>query len=144
MVRRREGRRVPFHYAVVGLEVLQSVAHHRTVGSARLAHGARQQLEPIVAVGHAHLRRNFLDAPGAEPLVVRGDDRRALWALRQIEGMRLEREDTLRVLYPRPLQVIIGDPIRTTGLTTRDADALTQRVRDVITATYLQNHPETR
>ena len=44
-------------------------------------------------------------------------------------------------LYPRPLAVIVGDPISTTGLTTRDADALTQQVRDVITATYMQHHP---
>lgn len=44
-------------------------------------------------------------------------------------------------LYPRPLQVIVGDPIPTTGLTTRDADALTQQVRDIITATYLKHHP---
>jgi 1-acyl-sn-glycerol-3-phosphate acyltransferase len=43
-------------------------------------------------------------------------------------------------LYPRPLAVIVGDPIPTTGLTTRDADALTQQVRDIITATYMQHH----
>jgi len=41
-------------------------------------------------------------------------------------------------LKPRPLLVVAGDPIPTTGLTTRDADALTQRVYDVITATYMQ------
>jgi 1-acyl-sn-glycerol-3-phosphate acyltransferase len=44
-------------------------------------------------------------------------------------------------LYPRPLQIIVGDPIPTTGLSTRDAEALTQQVRDIITATYLKNHP---
>jgi 1-acyl-sn-glycerol-3-phosphate acyltransferase len=44
-------------------------------------------------------------------------------------------------LYPRPLAIIVGDPIPTTGLTTRDADALTQQVRNIITATYIQNHP---
>ena len=44
-------------------------------------------------------------------------------------------------LYPRPLAVIVGDPIPTTGLTTRDADALSQQVRDVISATYMQHHP---
>jgi 1-acyl-sn-glycerol-3-phosphate acyltransferase len=44
-------------------------------------------------------------------------------------------------LYPRPLAVIVGDPIPTTGLTTRNADALTQQVRDVITATYMEHHP---
>jgi 1-acyl-sn-glycerol-3-phosphate acyltransferase len=43
-------------------------------------------------------------------------------------------------LYPRPLAVVVGDPIPTAGLTTRDADALTQQVRDVITATYMQHH----
>ncbi len=43
-------------------------------------------------------------------------------------------------LRPRPLAIIVGDPIPTTGLTTRDADALTQRLRDVITATYMQHH----
>jgi 1-acyl-sn-glycerol-3-phosphate acyltransferase len=44
-------------------------------------------------------------------------------------------------LYPRPLAVIVGDPIPTIGLTTRDADALTKQVRDIITATYIQHHP---
>jgi 1-acyl-sn-glycerol-3-phosphate acyltransferase len=44
-------------------------------------------------------------------------------------------------LYPRPLEVIIGDPIPTAGMTTRDADALTQRVREIITNTYIQSHP---
>lgn len=43
-------------------------------------------------------------------------------------------------LQPRPLAIIVGDPIPTTGLTTRDADALTQRLRDIITATYMQHH----
>jgi 1-acyl-sn-glycerol-3-phosphate acyltransferase len=47
-------------------------------------------------------------------------------------------------LYPRPLQVIIGDPISTEGLTTRDADSLSQRVREIITATYLAHHPTNR
>jgi 1-acyl-sn-glycerol-3-phosphate acyltransferase len=41
---------------------------------------------------------------------------------------------------PRPLKVIVGDPIPTAGLTTRDADALTQQLFDTITATYLQHH----
>jgi 1-acyl-sn-glycerol-3-phosphate acyltransferase len=46
-------------------------------------------------------------------------------------------------LTPRPLKVIVGDPIPTTGLTTRDADALTQQLHDTITTTYLQHttHP---
>jgi 1-acyl-sn-glycerol-3-phosphate acyltransferase len=43
-------------------------------------------------------------------------------------------------LYPRPLAIIVGDPISTEGLTARDADALTQRVRDIITTTYMQHH----
>ena len=41
---------------------------------------------------------------------------------------------------PRPLKIIVGDPIPTTGLTTRDADALTQQLYDTITTTYLQHH----
>ena len=44
-------------------------------------------------------------------------------------------------LHPRPLSVIIGDPISTAGLTTRDADALTERILSIITDTYIQNHP---
>jgi 1-acyl-sn-glycerol-3-phosphate acyltransferase len=43
-------------------------------------------------------------------------------------------------LTPRPLKVIVGDPIPTAGLTTRDADALTQRLYETITATYLEQH----
>lgn len=43
-------------------------------------------------------------------------------------------------LTPRPLKVIVGDPIPTTGLTTRDADALTQRLQSIITTTYMQHH----
>ena len=43
---------------------------------------------------------------------------------------------------PRPLKVIIGDPISTAGLSTREADALTQRLFEVITATYLEYHVE--
>ena len=41
-------------------------------------------------------------------------------------------------LTPRPLKIVVGDAIPTTGLTTRDAEALTQRLYDTITATYLQ------
>jgi 1-acyl-sn-glycerol-3-phosphate acyltransferase len=47
-------------------------------------------------------------------------------------------------LYPRPLAVIVSDPIPTTGLTTRDSDALTKQVHDIITATYLKHHPSNR
>jgi 1-acyl-sn-glycerol-3-phosphate acyltransferase len=41
-------------------------------------------------------------------------------------------------LHPRPLLVVVGDPISTEGLTTRDADALTQRLYESISATYSQ------
>jgi 1-acyl-sn-glycerol-3-phosphate acyltransferase len=46
-------------------------------------------------------------------------------------------------LNPRPLAIIIGDPIPTTGLTTRDADTLTQRLFETITTTYMQHHTTT-
>jgi len=46
-------------------------------------------------------------------------------------------------LTPRPLCIIVGDPIPTTGLTTRDADTLTQQLFDAITTTYMQG-PGTR
>ncbi len=42
-------------------------------------------------------------------------------------------------LRPRPLLLILGDPIPTLGLTTRDAEALTQQVFDTITRTYLHH-----
>ncbi|HWZ53077.1 MAG TPA: lysophospholipid acyltransferase family protein [Granulicella sp.] len=41
-------------------------------------------------------------------------------------------------LTPRPLVAVIGDPIPTVGLTTRDADALTQRLYETIAAMYHQ------
>jgi 1-acyl-sn-glycerol-3-phosphate acyltransferase len=41
-------------------------------------------------------------------------------------------------LRPRPLMVIVGDPIPTTGLTTRDADALTERLYAEISSMYYQ------
>ena len=44
------------------------------------------------------------------------------------------------VMRPRPLKLVIGDPIPTTGLTTRDADALTDKLRSVIHETYIANH----
>ena len=44
-------------------------------------------------------------------------------------------------LHPRPLAIVIGEPISTEGMTTRDADALTKRVRQVITETYMRYHP---
>ena len=39
-------------------------------------------------------------------------------------------------LHPRPILVVVGNPIPTTGLTTRDADALTQRIYQSISNTY--------
>ena len=42
-------------------------------------------------------------------------------------------------LQPRPLAVVVGDPISTEGLTTRDADALTQRLFETITTTYFKH-----
>jgi 1-acyl-sn-glycerol-3-phosphate acyltransferase len=44
------------------------------------------------------------------------------------------------VMRPRPLKLIVGDPIPTTGLATRDAEALTTRLRSVIHNTYIANH----
>ncbi|WP_260735857.1 lysophospholipid acyltransferase family protein [Tunturiibacter lichenicola] len=41
-------------------------------------------------------------------------------------------------LYPRPILIVVGDPIPTKGLTSRDADALTQRIYESISATYAQ------
>ena len=43
-------------------------------------------------------------------------------------------------LTPRPLKVVIGEPIDTAGLTTRDAESLTRRLFDAITALYFQHH----
>jgi 1-acyl-sn-glycerol-3-phosphate acyltransferase len=39
-------------------------------------------------------------------------------------------------LTPRPLLAVIGEPIATEGLTTKDADALTQRLYETIAAMY--------
>jgi 1-acyl-sn-glycerol-3-phosphate acyltransferase len=39
-------------------------------------------------------------------------------------------------LQPRPLLIVVGDPIPTTGLNPREADALTQRLYDSISKTY--------
>jgi 1-acyl-sn-glycerol-3-phosphate acyltransferase len=44
------------------------------------------------------------------------------------------------VMRPRPLKLIIGDPISTVGLSTRDADGLTDKLRSVIHDTYIANH----
>jgi 1-acyl-sn-glycerol-3-phosphate acyltransferase len=42
-------------------------------------------------------------------------------------------------LYPRPLSIVIGEPIPTVGLTSRDADALTQRLYAAISGTYMSS-----
>ncbi len=39
-------------------------------------------------------------------------------------------------LRPRPLKLVVGEPIATAGLTTRDAERLTQQMREVIYKTY--------
>jgi 1-acyl-sn-glycerol-3-phosphate acyltransferase len=44
------------------------------------------------------------------------------------------------VLRPRPLKLIVGEPIPTVGMATKDAEALMERVRGVIHATYVENH----
>jgi 1-acyl-sn-glycerol-3-phosphate acyltransferase len=41
-------------------------------------------------------------------------------------------------LTPRPLKIIVGEPIPTLGLTTRDADAVTGRLFAAITALYFE------
>jgi 1-acyl-sn-glycerol-3-phosphate acyltransferase len=43
-------------------------------------------------------------------------------------------------LRPRPLKLIVGEPISTVGMSTKEADALTQRVFDEITRTYMAEH----
>lgn len=40
-------------------------------------------------------------------------------------------------LRPRPLLVVVGEPLLTEGLTTKDADALSQKAYEAITRTYL-------
>lgn len=40
-------------------------------------------------------------------------------------------------LRPRPLKLIVGEPISTAGMTTKDAELLTERVRMVIHETYV-------
>jgi len=41
-------------------------------------------------------------------------------------------------LHPRPVYIVVGDPIPTAGLNARDADALTKRLYESISATYAQ------
>ncbi len=43
-------------------------------------------------------------------------------------------------LRPRPLKLVVGEPLSTEGLTSRDADALTETMRGVIHRTYIANH----
>jgi 1-acyl-sn-glycerol-3-phosphate acyltransferase len=43
-------------------------------------------------------------------------------------------------LKPRPLKLIVGEPITTAGMTTKDAEALTERLRTVIHETYVAEH----
>jgi 1-acyl-sn-glycerol-3-phosphate acyltransferase len=43
-------------------------------------------------------------------------------------------------LRPRPLKLVVGEPISTVGMTTKEADALTQRVFAEIHATYVAEH----
>ena len=45
-------------------------------------------------------------------------------------------------LRPRPLKLIVGEPISTDGLTTRDADALTTRLQSAIAEMYYAHHPD--
>jgi 1-acyl-sn-glycerol-3-phosphate acyltransferase len=40
-------------------------------------------------------------------------------------------------LRPRPLKLIVGEPISTVGMTTKEADELTQRLREVIYETFV-------
>jgi 1-acyl-sn-glycerol-3-phosphate acyltransferase len=42
-------------------------------------------------------------------------------------------------LTPKPLKIVVGEPLSTAGMTTRDADALTQRLFAAIAALYSQH-----
>jgi 1-acyl-sn-glycerol-3-phosphate acyltransferase len=44
-------------------------------------------------------------------------------------------------LKPRPLKLIVGEPISTAGMTTKDAEALMAQLRAVIHATYVAAQP---
>lgn len=44
-------------------------------------------------------------------------------------------------LTPRPLMLVVGDPILTIGLTSRDAEAITARVQDAIATMYYAHSP---
>jgi 1-acyl-sn-glycerol-3-phosphate acyltransferase len=43
-------------------------------------------------------------------------------------------------LKPRPVKLIVGEPIATAGMSTRDAEALTERLKSVIHETYIAEH----
>ena len=43
-------------------------------------------------------------------------------------------------LKPRPVKLIVGEPISTAGMSTRDAEALTDKLRSIIHETYIQAH----
>ena len=45
-------------------------------------------------------------------------------------------------LRPRPLKLIVGEPISTEGLSTRDADGLTGRLHAAIAEMYYAHHPD--
>jgi 1-acyl-sn-glycerol-3-phosphate acyltransferase len=47
-------------------------------------------------------------------------------------------------LAPRPLKLVVGEPIQTTGLTTKDADAVTRQLFDAISALYYEHSSLTR
>jgi 1-acyl-sn-glycerol-3-phosphate acyltransferase len=43
-------------------------------------------------------------------------------------------------LRPRPLKLVVGEPISTVGMTSKDAEELTERLRAVIHTTYVAEH----
>jgi 1-acyl-sn-glycerol-3-phosphate acyltransferase len=43
-------------------------------------------------------------------------------------------------LKPRPVKLIVGEPISTVGMSTRDAEALTERLKAAIHGTYVAEH----
>jgi 1-acyl-sn-glycerol-3-phosphate acyltransferase len=45
-------------------------------------------------------------------------------------------------LRPRPLKLIVGEPISIDGLTTRDSDALTARLHAAIADMYYAHHSD--
>ena len=42
-------------------------------------------------------------------------------------------------LMPRPLKIVVGEPLQTSGLTTRDADTLTEQLFSAIATLYAQH-----